>query len=68
MAIAAINVSAVLFLIVWFGNLPRLRLLYVDMAHITFLYGNDETEFSEKLNFVKPPIRRDETGGGTTLR
>ena len=33
------------------------------MAHIACLYGNDETEFSEKLNFVKLPIRRDETGG-----
>ena len=31
---------------------PRLRLLYV--AHVTFLYGNEETEFSKKLNFVKP--------------
>ena len=33
------------------------------VAHITFLYGNDETEFLEKVKiFVKPPIRRDETG------
>jgi hypothetical protein len=40
--------------VVWFGNLPRLRLLYVDMAHVTFFYGNDETEFSKKLNFRCP--------------
>ena len=32
------------------------------MAPVTFLYGNDETEFLKKVNFVKLPIRRDETG------
>ena len=42
--------------VVWFANLPRLRLLYVDMAHVTFFYGNDETEFSKKLNFAKPQL------------
>jgi len=26
------------------------------MAHVTFLYGNDETEFAKKLNFVKPQL------------
>ena len=26
------------------------------MAHVTFLYGNDETEFSKKLNFAKPQL------------
>ena len=35
---------------------PSLRLLYVDMAHVTLLYGDDETEFSKKLNFVKPQL------------
>ena len=40
-----------------------MRRVYAVMAHIASLYGNDETEFSEKLNFVKPPIRRGETGG-----
>jgi len=24
------------------------------MAHVTFFYGNDETEFSKKLNFRCP--------------
>jgi hypothetical protein len=31
-----------------------MRLLCVDMAHVTFFYGNDETEFSKKLNFRSP--------------
>ncbi len=56
MAIAAINVSAVLFLLFGLVIYPCVRLLYADMAHITFLYGNDETEFSKKLNFVKPQL------------
>ena len=48
--------------LVWY--LPRVRRGYVDMAHFTLLYGSDETEFSKKLRIVvKPPIRRDETGG-----
>ena len=32
-------------------------------AHVTFLYGNDQTEFSKKVKiFVKPPIRRKSAG------
>ena len=30
----------------------------MDIAHVTLLYGNDETEFSKKLNFVKPAFQR----------
>ena len=26
------------------------------MTHVNFLYGNDEAEFSKKLNFVKPQL------------
>ena len=35
---------------------PHVRRLYVDMARVAFLYGNHETEFSKKLNFVKPQL------------
>ena len=30
--------------------------MYAFMAHVTFLYGNDEMEFSKRLNFVEPQL------------